>query len=90
MGCFPYYVDFIYKIAHIAAKMWESAYYSVRVMIMGQDLNKEEELYDSLAKEYAETFSGEHEKKPKDQEILHRFSQDLGDGIKWTQYLILD
>ena len=27
------------------------------------------------SKEYTETFSGEHEKKPKDQEILHRFSQ---------------
>jgi len=48
-------------------------------MIMGQDLNKVENLYDTIAKEYAETFSGEHEKKPKDQEILHRFSQEIGD-----------
>ena len=48
-------------------------------MIMGQDLNKVENLYDTVAKEYAETFSGEHEKKPKDQEILHRFSQEIGD-----------
>jgi ubiquinone/menaquinone biosynthesis C-methylase UbiE len=48
-------------------------------MIMGQDLNKIENLYDSVAKEYAETFSGEHEKKPKDQEILHRFSLEIGD-----------
>jgi ubiquinone/menaquinone biosynthesis C-methylase UbiE len=46
---------------------------------MGQDLNKIENLYDSVAKEYAETFSDEHEKKPKDQEILHRFSQEIGD-----------
>jgi len=46
---------------------------------MGQDLNKVENLYDTVAKEYAETFSGEHEKKPKDQEILHRFSQEIGD-----------
>jgi ubiquinone/menaquinone biosynthesis C-methylase UbiE len=48
-------------------------------MIMGQDLNKVGNLYDTVAKEYAETFSGEHEKKPKDQEILHRFSQEIGD-----------
>jgi ubiquinone/menaquinone biosynthesis C-methylase UbiE len=48
-------------------------------MIMGQDLNEIENLYDSVAKEYAETFSDEHEKKPKDQEILHRFSQEIGD-----------
>jgi ubiquinone/menaquinone biosynthesis C-methylase UbiE len=46
---------------------------------MGQDLNKIENLYDTVAKEYAETFSDEHEKKPKDQEILHRFSQEIGD-----------
>jgi ubiquinone/menaquinone biosynthesis C-methylase UbiE len=48
-------------------------------MIMGQDLNKIENVYGTVAKEYAETFSGEHEKKPKDQEILHRFSQEIGD-----------
>ena len=51
----------------------------VRAMIMGQNLNKVENHYDTVAKEYAETFSGEHEKKPKDQEILHRFSQEIGD-----------
>ena len=48
-------------------------------MIMGETLNKVENLYDTVAKEYAETFSGEHEKKPKDQEILYRFSQEIGD-----------
>ena len=48
-------------------------------MIRGQDLNKIENLYDTVAKEYAKTFSGELEKKPKDQEILHRFSQEIGD-----------
>jgi ubiquinone/menaquinone biosynthesis C-methylase UbiE len=48
-------------------------------MIMGQELNKIERMYDTVAKEYAETFFGEHEKKPKDQEILHRFSQEIGD-----------
>jgi len=46
---------------------------------MGQELNNIERMYDTVAKEYAETFSGEHEKKPKDQEILHRFSQEIGD-----------
>jgi ubiquinone/menaquinone biosynthesis C-methylase UbiE len=48
-------------------------------MIMGQELNKIERMYDTVAKEYAETFFGEHEKKPKDQEILHRFSLEIGD-----------
>lgn len=46
---------------------------------MGQNLKKIEHLYDTAAKEYAETFSGEHEKKPKDQEILRRFSIAIGD-----------
>ena len=48
-------------------------------MIMGQDLNKIEDQYDTVAVEYADTFSGEHGKKPKDQEILHRFAQEIGD-----------
>ena len=45
---------------------------------MGQDLNKIENVYNTVAKEYADTFSGEHEKKPKDREILRRFSQQIG------------
>ena len=45
---------------------------------MGQGLNNIEQMYDTVAKEYSDTFSGEHEKKPKDQEILHRFSQEIG------------
>jgi ubiquinone/menaquinone biosynthesis C-methylase UbiE len=48
-------------------------------MIIGQDVNRVENLYDTVAREYAETFSGEHEKKPKDQEILHTFSIEIGD-----------
>lgn len=51
----------------------------VRGMMMGQDVHKVENLYDTVAREYAETFAGEHEKKPKDQEILRRFSQAIGD-----------
>lgn len=50
-----------------------------RTMTMGQDLNKIESMYDAVAKEWAEEFSGEHEKKPKDQEMLLRFSQEIGD-----------
>jgi len=45
---------------------------------MGQDLNRIERMYDTVAKEYAEAFSGEHDKKPKDQEILRRFSVEVG------------
>jgi len=45
---------------------------------MKQELIKIENLYDTVAKEYAKTFSGEHEKKPKDREILNRFSQEIG------------
>jgi ubiquinone/menaquinone biosynthesis C-methylase UbiE len=47
-------------------------------MVMGQDLSKIDNQYDEIAKEYAEVFSGEHEKKPKDQEMLRRFSQEIG------------
>jgi len=46
---------------------------------MGRELNNIERMYNTVAKEYTETFSGEHEKKPKDQEILHRFLQEIGD-----------
>jgi hypothetical protein len=34
-----------------------------RIMIMGQNLNKIESMYDALAIEYAEAFSGEHKKE---------------------------
>ncbi len=46
---------------------------------MSQNPSKVANQYDAVAKEYAETFTGEHEKKPKDQEILHRFSKEVGD-----------
>jgi ubiquinone/menaquinone biosynthesis C-methylase UbiE len=46
---------------------------------MGQDLNKIENVYDAAAKEYADAFLCEHEKKPKDREMLLRFSQLIGD-----------
>jgi ubiquinone/menaquinone biosynthesis C-methylase UbiE len=48
-------------------------------MIVGQKLNDIERMYDTVAKEYSETFSGEHEKKPKDQEILRRFVIEIRD-----------
>jgi ubiquinone/menaquinone biosynthesis C-methylase UbiE len=44
---------------------------------MGQDIKKIENLYDSTAKEYAAKFSGEHERKPKDREILQRFAREM-------------
>ena len=47
--------------------------------MIGQDLHKVENLYDIVAKEYAKAFSGEHEKKPKDREMLRRFAQEIGD-----------
>jgi ubiquinone/menaquinone biosynthesis C-methylase UbiE len=46
---------------------------------MEQDLKKIENLYDALAREYAETFSGDHDKKPKDREMLSRFADEIGD-----------
>lgn len=45
---------------------------------MGQSLRKIETVYDTLAKEYAEAFCGEHEKKPMDQDVLRRFSLEIG------------
>lgn len=47
---------------------------------MEQHPDKVERLYDTVAKEYAEQFRGEHQKKPKDREILQRFSRAIGDG----------
>jgi len=46
---------------------------------MGQDLSKIAKAYDMVDKEYANEFFGEHEKKPKDREILARFFHDIGD-----------
>lgn len=45
---------------------------------MKQELEKIERMYDRVAKEYSDTFSGEHERKPKDQEILQRFVKEIG------------
>jgi ubiquinone/menaquinone biosynthesis C-methylase UbiE len=47
-------------------------------------LRRVEDTYDAVAEEYAVAFSGEHEKKPKDQEILRRFAQEIGNkGPVW-------
>jgi ubiquinone/menaquinone biosynthesis C-methylase UbiE len=46
---------------------------------MGQDFNKIASAYDTVAKEYAEAFFCEHEKKPMDCEILRRFAREIGD-----------
>ena len=45
---------------------------------MGQDIIKIERLYDTVAREYAEVFTGEHEKKPRDQIVLKRFARMIG------------
>ena len=45
---------------------------------MEQDLSKIKTLYDSIAGEYTAKFYGEHERKPKDQEILTRFATEMG------------
>ncbi|MFH0975815.1 MAG: class I SAM-dependent methyltransferase [Spirochaetota bacterium] len=44
---------------------------------MFQDIKKIEQTYNLIAKEYSDSFLGEHDKKPKDQEILHRFATEI-------------
>jgi ubiquinone/menaquinone biosynthesis C-methylase UbiE len=46
---------------------------------MDQDLNKIQSTYDTVAKEYAEAFFKEHEKKPMDFEMLRRFALEIGE-----------
>ncbi len=45
---------------------------------MGQDLSRIASVYDVVAEEYAKEFSGEHEKKPRDQQVLLEFAQKIG------------
>lgn len=47
-------------------------------MIMGQDLHRIKNTYDTVAEEYAAAFTGEHEKKPEDRKILLRFTHKIG------------
>ena len=49
-----------------------------KLMTAEHDLLKIESLYDTVAKEYANSFFREHDSKPKDQEILLRFSKEIG------------
>jgi SAM-dependent methyltransferase len=46
---------------------------------MVQNLDKMQNTYDVVAKEYAEAFFKEHEKKPMDCEILNRFALEFGE-----------
>ena len=46
---------------------------------MGQDTGRIAKVYDTVAGEYAKAFLGEHEKKPKDREMLKRFAREIGD-----------
>ncbi len=51
---------------------------------MGQDLNKIENMYNTVAREWAANFFDEHKNKPRDREILLRFSQEIGQrGPVW-------
>ena len=45
----------------------------------GQDISRIEKAYDTVAREYSNEFFAEHEKKPKDQEVLRRFAGEIGD-----------
>lgn len=45
---------------------------------MEHDLDKIANLYNAVAKEYSDAFTNEHEKKPMDREILHRFAREIG------------
>jgi len=47
---------------------------------VNQNISKIENIYDSVAKEYALKFADEHEYKPKDREMLLKFAQMLNDG----------
>jgi len=48
-------------------------------MIKEQNLDRIKRTYNAVAKEYAEEYFDEHEKKLKDREIFHRFAQEIGD-----------
>ena len=51
---------------------------------MGQDPAEVAKAYDAVAREYAEAFADEHEKKPGDREVLRRFAAEVGDrGPVW-------
>ncbi|MCE5249906.1 class I SAM-dependent methyltransferase [bacterium] len=45
---------------------------------MARNVNIIEKNYDLIAEKYAETFADEHDRKPKDREILLRFSREIG------------
>jgi predicted TPR repeat methyltransferase len=45
---------------------------------MAWNLDGVEHAYDTIAGQWAEAFADEHEKKPKDQEVLRRFAREIG------------
>jgi SAM-dependent methyltransferase len=47
---------------------------------MVQDLGRIAAAYDIVAREYAEAFRDEHEKKPMDGQMLGRFAREMGDA----------
>lgn len=46
---------------------------------MEQDIDNIANVYNAVAKEYSDAFTNEHEKKPMDRKILHRFAVEIGD-----------
>ena len=48
-------------------------------MNMRHNFDKVENQYNCIAREWAQAFAGEHERKPKDKEMLSRFSRKIGD-----------
>jgi ubiquinone/menaquinone biosynthesis C-methylase UbiE len=46
---------------------------------MQQDPERIAKVYDTVAEEYAKEFESEHEKKPKDRELLEKFSKEIKD-----------
>lgn len=46
---------------------------------MGQDVHKIARMYDAIAADWAAAFTGEHDKKPMDREMLARFAAEVGE-----------
>ena len=46
---------------------------------MEQDLKRIKKVYDTVAREYAEAFFDEHDRKPQDREVLAGFLTEIGD-----------
>jgi len=59
--------------------LWKQKKFPDKEQLLEQRLSKIETMYDAVAKEWAEAFRDEHDRKPKDRQILDRFAQKIGD-----------